>query len=179
MTLVASLLLGDKMSGGEACVTKTLSGSMLWLTWPLAMVTVLVCILLLLFCFKFHCKFVALAENRNDIKNQKLWDFLFFLTQGMITVLVVPVVGVLLDYAFLMIPAAIATLFTKRWIPAVALGWAVGFAACLIGLVSSYNGNFPYGPTLVLCLGIAFLGAITLRSSKLIHNAAKQKEHQP
>jgi zinc/manganese transport system permease protein len=163
MTLVASLLLGDKMCGGEAYVTKTLSGSMLWVTWPLASVTVVVCILLLLFCFKFHCKFVALAENPNDMKNQKLWDFLFFLTQGIITVLVVPIAGVLLDYSFLMIPAAIAVMFTKKWIRALVIGWSTGFTACLIGLCSSYFFNLPYGPSLVLSLGVFFIAAIIIR----------------
>ncbi len=163
MTLVATLLLGDKMCGGEAYVTKTLSGSMLWVTWPLASVTVVVCILLLTFCFKFHRKFVALAENPNDIKNQKLWDFLLFLTQGIITVLVVPIAGVLLDYAFLMIPAAIAAMFTKKWMKAVIIGWTAGFIACLIGLCSSYFFDLPYGPSLVLSLGVFFIVAIAIR----------------
>lgn len=163
MTLVATLLLGDKMRGGEAYVTKTLSGSMLWVTLPLAGVTVVVCILLLLFCFKFHRKFVALAENPNDIKNQKLLDFLFFTTQGIITVLVVPVAGVLLDYAFLMIPAAIAVMFTKKWMKAIVIGWTAGFIACLIGLCSSYFFNLPYGPSMVLSLGFFFIASLVVR----------------
>ncbi len=42
MALVACLLLGDKLSGGEAYVTKTLAGSMLWVTWPLVCATTVV-----------------------------------------------------------------------------------------------------------------------------------------
>ena len=42
LALVATLLLGDKLPGGTDSVTKTLVGSMLWVTWPLVGVTALV-----------------------------------------------------------------------------------------------------------------------------------------
>jgi ABC-type Mn2+/Zn2+ transport system permease subunit len=62
-----------------------------------------------------------------------------------------------------MIPAAIATLFTKNWGTALRIGWGVGFVASLVGLFSSYSFDLPYGPTLVLTLGVFFLGALVLR----------------
>jgi zinc/manganese transport system permease protein len=163
MALVASLLLGDKLRGGEAYVTKTLAGSMLWVSWPLVCVTTIVYIILLLFHYKFRHKFIGLAKNPSMVKNEKLWDFLLFTTQGIITVLIVPIAGVLLAYAFLMIPAAIAAMFTKKWAGAVVMGWSVGFIACLIGLCSSYFFDLPYGPCLVLCLGVFFIAAISIR----------------
>jgi zinc/manganese transport system permease protein len=163
MALVASLLLADKLRGGEAYVSKTLAGSMLWVTWPLVCVTVVVYILLLLFHYRFRGKFIELAENPQGFEKEKLWDFLLFVTQGIITVLIVPIAGVLLAYAFLMIPAAIAAMFTKRWFGAVIIGWGIGFVACLIGLCGSYFFNLPYGPSLVLSLGIFFIAAIIIR----------------
>ena len=163
MALVASLLLGDKLRGGEAYVTKTLAGSMLWVTWPLVCVTTVVYIVLLLFHYRFRYKFIGLAENPQMVKNEKLWDFLLFTTQGIITVLIVPIAGVLLAYAFLMIPAAIAAMFTKKWAGAVVIGWTAGFIACLVGLCSSYFFDLPYGPSLVLCLGAFFIAAVIVR----------------
>ena len=163
MALVASLLLGDKLPGGGAYVTKTLAGSMLWVTWPLVCVTAVVYILLLAFHYKFRHKFIALAEKDTTIKNEKLWDFLLFTTQGIITVLIVPIAGVLLAYAFLMIPAGIAAMFTRRWGLAVIIGWTVGFLSCLTGLCSSYFWDLPYGPSLVLCLGVFFISAVIIR----------------
>ncbi|MCD6394156.1 MAG: metal ABC transporter permease [Planctomycetes bacterium] len=163
MALAASLLLGDKLSGGGTYVTKTLAGSMLWVTWPLVSITAVVYILLLVFHFIFHRKFIDLAEKPDTVKNVKFWDFLLFVTQGIITVLIVPIAGVLLAYAFLMIPAAIAAMFTKRWAGAVLLGWSIGFVACLVGLYSSYYFNLPYGPSLVLSLGIFFIAGIIVR----------------
>ncbi len=163
LALVVSLLLADKLRGGEAYVTKTLAGSMLWVTWPLVSVTTFVYIVLLIIHYKFRYKFIALAENPSSVKRQKLWDFLLFTTQGIITVLIVPIAGVLLAYAFLMIPAAIAAMFTKKWAGAVLIGWAAGFTACLVGLCSSYFFDLPYGPSLVLSLGLFFILAIVAR----------------
>jgi len=163
MALVVCLLWTDKMAGGEAYVTTTLSGCLLWVTWPLVSVTTFIYMLLLLFHYKLRHKFIALAENPQTLKNEKLWDFLLFTTQGIITVLIVPLAGVLLAYAFLMVPAAIATLFTKKWAGAVVLGWSIGFLSCLAGLGLSFRFSWSYGPTLVISLGAAFIGAIVLR----------------
>jgi zinc/manganese transport system permease protein len=163
LALVVSILLADKLRGGEAYVTKTLAGSMLWVTWPLVYVTTIIYIILIVFHCKFHRKFISLVENSSEIKNVRFWDFLLFTTQGIITVLIVPIAGVLLAYAFLMIPAAIAAMFTNKWIVAVIIGWAAGFAACMIGLCSSYSFDLPYGPSLVLCLGCFFAAALIIK----------------
>ncbi|RKY07636.1 MAG: hypothetical protein DRP56_05395 [Planctomycetota bacterium] len=178
MALVVCLLLGDKLQGGANYLTKTLSGSMLWVSWPLVGVTVFVYIILILFHYKFHHKFIALAEKPQTLKNEKLWDFLFFTTQGIITVLIVPIAGVLLAYVFLMIPAAIAAMFTRKWILAVAIGWLAGFVPCVIGLTGSYYLDLPYGPTLVLCLGIVFICAIILRGIVNHTSSSHRKGHE-
>jgi ABC-type Mn2+/Zn2+ transport system permease subunit len=65
-----------------------------------------------------------------------------------------------------MIPAAIAAMFSDRWIRATILGWAVGLIACLAGLVASFYLNLPYGPTLVLFLGLFFVVAVVLRAAR-------------
>jgi len=163
MALVLSLLWTDKIRGGEAYVETTMSGYLLWVTWPLIRVTMLPYTVLIVFHYVLRHRFIALAERPGELKHERLWDFLFFTTQGIITVLIVPIAGVLLAYSFLMIPAAIATLFTKRWGLATFIGWTLGFVACLLGLASSYAWNLPYGPTLVLFLGLFFVGAIALK----------------
>ena len=167
LALVASLLLGDKLSGGDAYVSKTLAGSMLWANWTLVGVTAGVYVVLLLFHIRFRHRFIGLTERPETLENQKLWDFLFFATQGIITVLIVPIAGVLLAYSFLMIPAAIAAMFSRGWAAAVANGWGTGFVACLLGIAASYSWDLPYGPTLVLSLGLFFLGAVVIRSVRV------------
>jgi len=88
---------------------------------------------------------------------------MFFTSQAIITVLIVPIAGVLLAYAFLMIPAAIGVMFTRGWKEGLLIGWGAGLTATLLGLTVSYFFRLPYGPSLVLALGIFFLGALGLR----------------
>lgn len=164
LALVCSLLLADKLSGGSIYVSKTLAGCMLWVRWPIVIVTIITYISLLLFHYKFRCKFISITERKQVVEKEKLWDFLFFTTQGIITVLVVPVAGVLLAYAFLMIPAAIVAMFTRKWASAVAIGWGIGLFACIIGLFASYFLDLPYGPSLVLSLGFFFICAVIIRA---------------
>jgi len=164
LALVASLLVADRLSGGDAYVTKTLAGSMLWVTWPLVGITAGVYVALLVFHILCRTRFIALVECTGQGTHERLWDFLFFTTQGIITVLIVPIAGVLLAYAFLMIPAAIAAMFTRRWGLGVVLGWIAGFVACVGGLCSSYHFDLPYGPTLVLFLGAFFVIAVLVRA---------------
>jgi zinc/manganese transport system permease protein len=163
LSAVVSIMLTDKLPGGDAYLEKTLSGYMEWVSWPLVLVTILVYIALLLFHVKTRHRFIALAEGRLPPAAERLWDFLFFLSEGIITVLIVPVAGVLLAYAFMMIPAAIAAMFTRRWAGGVWLGWSIGLVACVVGLGSSYLFSFPYGPSLVLSLGAFFICAVVLR----------------
>jgi zinc/manganese transport system permease protein len=163
LSLVVSLLLGDKLSGGGAYVTKTLAGSMLWASWKLVGITVAAYAVLIAFHYRFRERFIRLSESPRGMKRQRLWDFLFFATQGVITVLIVPIAGVLLAYSFLMIPAAMAAMFSRGWIRATVIGWVFGLVACIAGLAASYRWNLPYGPTLVLSLGLLFLAAVVVR----------------
>jgi len=165
LALVASLLAADKMTGGAAYVTQTLSGCMLWINWPLVWVTAIAYAILALFHYRYRHKFIAITEGNQD-HNSDHWDLAFFISLGIITVLIVPIAGVLLAYSFLMIPAAIGLLCTHDWKRALRIGWGVGFLASILGLLSSYFLNLPYGPTLVLLLGLFFLGTIGLRLSR-------------
>jgi len=163
LALAASLLLADKLRGGDAYVAKTLSGSMLWVSWPLVWVTIAAYVTLLLFHWRFRGRFIALTEEPDRVRGAQAWDFFFFASLAVITVLVVPIAGVLLAYGFLMIPAGIGALFSRKWLAALAIGWSVGFAACALGVAGSYFLNMPYGPTLIVALGLAFLCSVVAR----------------
>jgi len=163
LALVASLLVADKISGGASYVTQTMSGCMLWVTWPLVWTTVIVYILLSILHYVFREKIIAITEGNGTNKNEHVWDLMFFTTQGIITVLIVPIAGILLAYAFLMIPAAIALLFTRDWGRSICIGWGIGFVACIIGLMMSYFLRLPYGPSLVMSLGAFFVAALVIR----------------
>ena len=152
------------MPTGGTDLKNTLVGSMSWVSWKLVGVTVGVYILLLLFHYVFRKNMIRLTESDTSVAGRRLWDFLFFLSQGIITILIVPVAGVLLAYGFLMIPAAIGVMFTRKWGAGLLLGWSSGMAACLLGLFFSYRTDSPYGPSLVLAMGLFFLVALFVRA---------------
>jgi len=162
LALVASFMVADRISGGMSYVTQTLSGTMLWTSWPLVWVTVIAYILISVFHYRYRDKIIGITDKGN-VENIVFWDLMFFITQGIITVLIVPIAGVLLAYSFLMIPAAIGVLFTRGWSSGLVIGWTTGFVACLTGLFLSYFLRLPYGPSLVLALGVFFFGALVLR----------------
>ena len=164
LALVASIMVADKFSGGAAYVTQTLAGTMLWVSWPRVFVSGVVFIRMLGFNFRFRDRVIWITEIKKSLPNENIWDLLFFVSLGIITVLIVPIAGVLLAYGFLMIPAAIATLFTKNWGSALKIGWGVGFLASIMGLLSSYFFNLPYGPTLVLSLGSFFVAGLVIKA---------------
>jgi zinc/manganese transport system permease protein len=164
LALVASIMVADKFSGGATYVTQTLAGCMLWVNWNLVLVTVSAYIVIAVFLYKYRRKFVAITEKSEKVKRENLWDLCFFLCQGIITVLIVPIAGVLLAYAFLMIPAATAVLFTKGWGSGLRIGWVLGFGSSIVGLFLSYYLRLPYGPTLVLTMGLMFISALIIRA---------------
>lgn len=154
----------------------TLQGNFDWVSWSPVGVTASVYIALLVFHCLFRRPFIALVEKPETVCRFWIWDFLFFSSQGVITVLIVPLAGVFLAYVFLMLPAALALLFTRRWIPALVLGWAAGMVSCSLGLTASYFTGRPYGPTLVLSMGAFFLGALLIRSPVPARGPTLEKE---
>jgi len=165
LALVASLLVADRTTGGLSYVTQTLTGCMLWVTWPLVWTTVVAYVIISVLHFIFRDRIIGITEGKK-VDRETMWDILFFLSQGIITVLIVPIAGVLLAYSFLMIPASIGILFTDNWRWCLGIGWTVGLAASFAGLFLSYFAHLPYGPTLVLSLGVCFLGALAVRIVK-------------
>src|SRR3989475_10509466 len=76
----------------------------------------------------------------------KWWDFLFYLSFGVVITLAVPVAGVLLVFSFLVVPAVIAFLFTRDMRRLTYISWGSGALASILGLWLSLAGDRPTGP---------------------------------
>jgi len=163
MALVVSLLLTDKLPDAEAYLTTTLSGSLLWVNWPLVGVTAFVYIVLLLFHYAFRHKFITLAENPQGVGNERLWDFLFFTTQGIITVLIVPIAGVLLVFSFLVVPAVCALLLASSFAARLIVGFLTGVVTSSLGVGISFAADMPTGATIVCAFGVCLALSAILR----------------
>lgn len=94
------------------------------------------------------------------------WDFFFYATFGLVVTSSVALAGVLLVFSFLIIPAAIGMLYAQGLMHQLAIGWAAGSAASLVGLVASYAWDLPTGAAMVCVFGVALAvaGLVRLQS---------------
>src|SRR5207237_524300 len=73
------------------------------------------------------------------------WDALFYASFALVVTSSVRVAGVLLVFAYLVVPAAIAVLLVRGIGRRLALGWLVGAIVSAAGLVASYRWDLPTG----------------------------------
>lgn len=93
-----------------------------------------------------------------------VWDLAFYLSFGVVVTSSVATAGVLLVFCFLIIPAVIGSLFTRRMAGALAIGWVSGIAASALGLVASFALDLPTGAAMVLAFAVALALAGLVRA---------------
>ena len=98
------------------------------------------------------------------------WDFFFYATFGLGVTSSVALAGVLLVFAFLIIPAAIGMLYAQGLARQLAIGWAAGCAASFVGLAISYAYDLPTGAAMVCVFGaaLALAGIVRIKSRWLV-----------
>ena len=96
------------------------------------------------------------------------WDALFYASFALVVTSSVRVAGVLLVFAYLVVPAAIAMLLVRGVGRRLTLGWLVGAAVSAGGLVASYRWDLPTGAAIVSAFGLALAltaGALGARAA--------------
>jgi zinc/manganese transport system permease protein len=105
-----------------------------------------------------------------------LWDFLFFLSFGVVVTSSVTTAGVLLVFSFLIVPAVIGSMFSRAVPVVLAIAWSAGILASCAGLVGSFVLDLPTGAAMVvafvLVLAVAGLAKalIFVPPGQLRHN---------
>jgi ABC-type Mn2+/Zn2+ transport system permease subunit len=94
-----------------------------------------------------------------------LWNFIFYLSLGIVVAVSIKVAGVLLVFAFLLLPAVTALLVGKSMKLSFFIAAVSALVSAFTGLVVSFKMDLPTGPTIVailfaLMLVVAILGFI-------------------
>jgi zinc/manganese transport system permease protein len=156
-----AILVADRAPEGAEHIKELLAGTILWVTWPAVVKVLLIYLGVGLFHYIFRKRFITITEDpdRAYALGWKVWfwDFLFYLSFGVIITLAVEVAGVLMVFSYLVAPAIIALGTSNRWGPRIGIAWAVGFLASAVGLIASYQVDFPSGPAIVCSLGLFLL----------------------
>ncbi|REG49124.1 zinc/manganese transport system permease protein [Paraburkholderia sp. BL6669N2] len=103
-----------------------------------------------------------------------IWDFLFYLSFGAVVTSSVATAGVLLVFCFLIVPAIIGSLFTRRFVGALLIGWFGGAVASAVGLAASFGFDLPAGAAMVLAFSLTLASAMVLRAFVSVSGAARK-----
>lgn len=149
----ASILILDKTPHGLEELKAILNGNILWVTTGdlrnMAILYAVVGVIHVLFKKRF---FALTYEGRGGF----FWEFLFFLSFALVLVSSVKIAGILQVFAFLVIPALIGRLYTKKPVSALLLGWLAGLVASIAGIVLSFAFDLPTAPLIVASLCLVF-----------------------
>ena len=159
----AVILLSSFSAEGAEHVKETLTGSLIWATWPTVLKMGGVFALVALFHWRFRGAMLAVTFAPETMPGVKGWDFVFYLTFGIAITFSVGLAGVLLIFSTLVIPAVIAFLYTDRFLPALVIAWATGAVAVIAGIAASFVWDITTGPLLVCTFGLALVVAALLR----------------
>jgi ABC-type Mn2+/Zn2+ transport system permease subunit len=106
----------------------------------------------------FHKRFALISAEPETAYAQglrvRLWDFLFYAAFALVVVSFVRVAGVLLTFAYLIVPAVCGVMLAQRWMGRLAIGFSTATAASLLGLWASYRLDLPTGAAIVCACGL-------------------------
>jgi zinc/manganese transport system permease protein len=157
----ATILVVDRSPQGAEHVKKILVGSLLTVgPAELARFAALYGAIGLLHWFLRRPLLAVSSETRPagpGALTAALWDFVFFLSFGIVVTSSVTTAGVLLVFSLLIVPALIGTLFSRKLPVVLAIAWSVGIVACAVGLAASYLLDLPTGAALVTACALALV----------------------
>jgi zinc/manganese transport system permease protein len=87
----------------------------------------------------------------------RAWDFLFYASFGLVVTSSVRIAGVLLVFAYLVVPALAATLPGGPVFRRLLVGWTFGVAVSVLGIAASAALDLPTGATVVCAFGISLV----------------------
>jgi zinc/manganese transport system permease protein len=158
----ATILVADRTPTGAHLIKEALVGSILWVSWSTIPGLVAVFLLVGLFHWWLRRRFFTISLDPDAAARSgwhaRWWDFLFYASFGVAITVAVPLAGVLLVFTFLVVPAVIAFLFTRRPATLLAISWTSAAVACAAGLLLSFELDLPTGP-LIVCVFAVVLAA--------------------
>jgi zinc/manganese transport system permease protein len=156
-----TILVIDRAPHGAEHIKEILTGSLLWVKWSTIAYAAAVYAIVGTFHYIFRNKFILISENPDKAYKEgisvRFWDFLFYVSFGVVITHSVGTAGVLLVFVFLVVPAVASMLITDVLWKQLVIGWGLGLFVSIIGLYISYIADIPSGPTVVAFYGLMLL----------------------
>ncbi|MBN2372023.1 MAG: metal ABC transporter permease [Vicinamibacteria bacterium] len=155
-----AVLVVEKTRGAEH-LKDILVGNLLWVKWADVLTAAFIYLLVGVLHFIFRKRFLAISDDPEKAYaagiSVKAWDFLFYLTFGVVITFSTRVAGVLMVFVFLVAPAILAFMITNRLAHQLLIGWGTGTAVTVLGLYLSWNLDLPSGPAVIAFYGVALV----------------------
>ncbi|MFC1642875.1 metal ABC transporter permease [Myxococcota bacterium] len=165
ISCAVAVLVVEKTRGAEH-LKDILTGNLLWVEWSDVAVAAIVYSAIGLVHVRFRRQFWLISEDPDGAYRAGLsvraWDFLFYVTFGVVIAFSTRVAGVLLVFVFLVAPAILALVLTNRLWQQLLIGWGMGTVVTVIGLYLSWAVDLPSGPTVIAFYGVALAVAGTI-----------------
>ncbi|MCG6922595.1 MAG: metal ABC transporter permease [Acidobacteria bacterium] len=162
--------------GGHVHTQHMLAGSILWASWT----DLLLCVVVfgaVGICFSvLRHPFQRISRDYDGAVRDGMkvvaWDFLFYALLGVVITFAVRIGGVVVVFAFLIIPATVSALFTGHVGKRLLITWGAGTLGALLGLLFAHRLDFSVGPAVALFLGVELaLAGLWRRSSPSLAGA--------
>lgn len=167
VSAAAAILVLDRAPGGSEHIRSLLVGDILTVAPDDLIRMGILCALVGLFHWVLRKPFLMITFRPEDFRKGGrsiyLWDFLFYLSFGLVVTGSVRLAGVLLVFAYLVVPAVVSLLFTEGLGKRLALGWSMGGASSALGLWASYRFDLPTGATIVCAFGLMLILSSVIR----------------
>ena len=168
------ILLLSRVAGGKEELEHLLTGDILNVTRDEIGQRGILFGLIAMFYAAFHRRFALISSADDEAETNgisvRLWDFLFYASFAIVVVSFVRIAGVLLTFAYLIVPAVCGTMLAEQWAKRLVVGWLVAVSASLVGLWASYKMDLPTGAAIVCASGLllAVVGIIvSLRGARV------------
>ncbi len=164
--LILVLSLADE---GDEHIREALIGKLLLVTDWEVLKMFLIYAAIGIFHYAFRKNFFMISKDHDEAAkklNVRLWDFLFYVSFGIVVTSSVKIAGVLLVFSFLVIPAACSFLFGTSTRQRLLIGWLIGFIASAVGMTCSYHFDLPTAPTIICILGAILYVSIFIKSMR-------------
>ena len=175
-----TVLLISKTPHGDSDIQEVLFGNILSISWQqistIGIVFGSIALMHLIFARKFFGLTESFANGQNHLIGIfNVWNFLFYISIGLVIVFAVKINGVIPVFSYLIIPAVSAIMISKNKMMVIILSIIISILAGFFGLNFSFHYDFPAGPSIVTVLGgIFILSAIY----KILLNIFTKNQHE-
>jgi zinc/manganese transport system permease protein len=168
----ASVLAFNRAPGAAEKIQDMLLGNVLFASAKDVWIVLGVSFVVGAFHLVFRRNFLLISHDPDEAAHRGIrvavWDFLFYASLGLVVVSAVGVVGILLVFSYLIIPAVCAMLLAPSMGVRTILAWVVGVVATFLGVYLSVKADTPTGATMVCTFaGILFAVACIRAAGRL------------